>query len=512
MGWEERINRARELHRPSLKDWECDGLYNVFPEFASDLIHHRDRDYESFVGAEQGACCHGGISITKLPVLLDAASLPAQEFWDRYESTEIPCVIRGIPQGSRNQEIHHNNNNNDNPTRDSTSEETSAATRNTEAWPAIQNWTFEGLRNNSDLRDCFFKCGEDDDGHSVKVKLKHFLRYTRSNRDDSPLYIFDSSFDDDPWAQRLLQDYSVPIYFRDDLFRYVSESRRPPYRWFLIGPERSGSTVHVDPLATNAWNTLIQGTKRWVLFPPHVHKSIVKAKGLISDDEDDEAIHYFMFILPRIKRQAAAALQQPDTSSSPYHNFFCLEFTQHAGETVFVPNGWWHAVLNLTDTIAVTQNFCSPRNFDKVWRQARTERPRLAWKWLQTLQSEHPELALRAWQMNHQDRFAMKYDPVEIARREKNRREDASWQRTTSTKARPGKNESKDSDKEVNSNSCHCQSHHNGDGEDCSHDEEDDNEEHDHRQEENEGENENCNDPNDKKNSDLRRKKQRRRM
>jgi len=184
--------------------------------------------------------------------------------------------------------------------------------------------------------------------------------------------------------------------------------------------------VHIDPLATSAWNTLLYGRKRWVLFEPNLTRAEVKGKELVHKEagEDDEAIDYFHNVLPRLKARGGEGL----TSRM-------LEFTQYPGETIFVPGGWWHAVLNLDDTVAVTQNYCSSVNFDKVWGEASMGRRGMARKWLRELRSARPDLAARADSINsvsgwnsialasaHRRRKADKY--IERERRRKQKSEE----------------------------------------------------------------------------------------
>ena len=48
-----------------------------------------------------------------------------------------------------------------------------------------------------------------------------------------------------------------------------------------------------------------------------------------------------------------------------------IECMQEAGETIYVPAGWWHIVLNTEDTVAITENLMSTHNAGQVYGELR---------------------------------------------------------------------------------------------------------------------------------------------
>ncbi|XP_010273004.1 PREDICTED: F-box protein At1g78280 [Nelumbo nucifera] len=217
-----------------------------------------------------------------------------------------------------------------------------------ETWPARSMWSAEHLLLN--YGEIAFKISQRS-SRKITMKFKDYVSYMNFQHDEDPLYIFDDRFGE--VAPGLLEDYDVPHLFREDFFDILDRDQRPPFRWLIIGPERSGASWHVDPALTSAWNTLLCGRKRWALYPPG--RVPVGVTVHVNEEDGDvnvetpSSLQWWLDIYPMLTDE-----------NKP------IECTQLPGETIFVPSGWWHCVLNLETTIAVTQNFVNSKNFEFV--------------------------------------------------------------------------------------------------------------------------------------------------
>lgn len=201
-------------------------------------------------------------------------------------------------------------------------------------WAAMRKWGRDYLQQQLGAQDVTVG--------NMPMPFSTYLSYSDDNHDEMPLYLFDKLFA--ARAPGLAADYTVPPHFSDDLFALLGESR-PDYRWLIMGPPRSGSSFHVDPNATSAWNALVWGRKKWILYPPGavppgVHPSPDGADVATPLSLMEWFINFY------------AATQE--TKVRP------VEFVARPGELLFVPRGWWHCALNLEDSCAITQNFVSP--------------------------------------------------------------------------------------------------------------------------------------------------------
>ncbi|RDX72118.1 F-box protein [Mucuna pruriens] len=217
-----------------------------------------------------------------------------------------------------------------------------------DTWPAKHKWTTDQLL--IDYGDVAFKISQRS-FRKISMKFKDYVSYMKIQHDEDPLYIFDEKFGEA--APSLLKDYGVPHLFQEDFFDILDTDKRPSYRWFIIGPERSGASWHVDPALTSAWNTLLCGRKRWALYPPG--KVPLGVTVHVNEEDGDvnvetpSSLQWWLDFYPLLADE-----DKP------------IECTQLPGETIYVPSGWWHCVLNLETTIAVTQNFVNSNNFEFV--------------------------------------------------------------------------------------------------------------------------------------------------
>jgi histone arginine demethylase JMJD6 len=270
----------------------------------------------------------------------------------------------------------------------------------TQNWPARIRWTAPHFVAN--YGNCFFSCGNNvETNEPILMKLSHYLNYCAEvdrtidsgiDKDPvkiaslRPLYLFDSTFDAD--CSEILNDYAVPEYFSQDVFTMVPPEMRPNYRWLVVGPKCSGVGLHIDPLNSSAWNSLIVGAKKWIIVEPghenRVSTSCQVQSGYFASEGDANLLSLFMDSSVATNQSTASDTKDANVSAGCDRTLMsekirlaltesadpapitlptgerAIIFTQRAGQTLYIPFGWKHAVMNIEYSVAVTHNFLHP--------------------------------------------------------------------------------------------------------------------------------------------------------
>ncbi|KAJ5161200.1 hypothetical protein N7492_006592 [Penicillium capsulatum] len=208
-------------------------------------------------------------------------------------------------------------------------------------WPVYKNWSVGTLLS---------QYGQEKfRAEAVDWPLRTYGDYMADNSDESPLYLFDRAFVSKMGlkvgapAETPDAAYWPPACFAEDLFSVLGEDR-PDRQWLIIGPERSGSKFHKDPNATSAWNAVLRGPKYWIMFPSG--DKIPPPPGVFVSDDQSEVTSP-LSIAEWLLTFHVEARRTPG----------CMEGICGEGEILHVPSGWWHLVVNIEPSIAITQNF-----------------------------------------------------------------------------------------------------------------------------------------------------------
>ena len=134
------------------------------------------------------------------------------------------------------------------------------------------------------------------------------------------------------------------------------------------------------------------GTKRWAMLAPSTD---VTALGL--DPTSTGPAGWFIDHLPRLRALAAAG--EVDLQ----------ECVQRAGEMVYIPHGWHHAILNLELSTCVAHTTIMPDELPLLWPELRARHPSIALPLHDVLLAVKPSLArdLTVWSVGSTDEARM---------------------------------------------------------------------------------------------------------
>lgn len=135
--------------------------------------------------------------------------------------------------------------------------------------------------------------------------------------------------------------YSTPDIFADDwLNAYVIDCESDDFRFAYLGSHLTTTGLHTDVYASHSFSVNLCGVKCWLFIDPKDLQTIAS----LYDDQ-----------------QLPSWITKDDLFRGPLvnHRHLIKILFQYPGQTVFVPSGWYHQVLNIGTTLSINHNWCN---------------------------------------------------------------------------------------------------------------------------------------------------------
>ncbi|CAI2723864.1 unnamed protein product [Schistosoma spindalis] len=204
----------------------------------------------------------------------------------------------------------------------------------------------EAVLRMSDEKLCVSDCSVIEfNTHPVReVTVEEFISYwtgKAQGKDDRILYLKDWHYfkksSENSW-------FTLPEYFSSDWlneFWSLRNDLSDDFKFVYLGSRGTWTPFHADVYRSFSWSANILGHKRWWIFPPGEERKLLSSNGQIPFDirsiiKDRTDVKYYLV-------------------------------DQYSGQTVFVPSGWYHQVVNMTDCISINHNWFNATNVSHVW-------------------------------------------------------------------------------------------------------------------------------------------------
>lgn len=203
-------------------------------------------------------------------------------------------------------------------------------------WPALSRWTPEGLSarygdHKVPVYDVSFaEPGADYMSSKGSMTLAEFLTQTQSQGRDLRMFLYNLS-------------QNIPAMLDDIRFPQVGLKFSRRFVFSFFGCQGSTTPLHYDIDMGDVLHTVIQGRRRIRLFSPASSKALYQHPFTVRSYVD---------------------LTEPDFDHFPaLEAAEAYELVLEAGQTLYMPSGWWHEFYYLDAGVGVSLRAPSP-----MWR------------------------------------------------------------------------------------------------------------------------------------------------